>query len=75
MGNFSIERRGRFVMFLGLAMLAIFTLFGAMIEDALRLQSRLAHNGRNVAQPRSGTRVARRLKWLNAREDARSDEQ
>ena len=73
MGNYSIERRARFVMFLGLAMMAGLFIFGEEIDYSLDgnvdwiLSDGWLH-GLAAALILMGA-----WKWLNAREDKRND--
>jgi hypothetical protein len=73
MGNYSIERRARFVMFLGVALLLAFIFFNELIEE------RLGYDGRWIIEDGWLHALAAALillgawKWLNAREDARGE--
>lgn len=74
MGNYSMERRARFVMFLGLAMLAVLFIFGKEIEQSLDYQSDWILEDGWMHGLASALILLGAWKWLNANEDARKDD-
>ena len=74
MGSFSQERCARFVMFLGLVMLAVMFLFGEEIDRSLRGSNAwIVEDGWMHALGDALTLLGA-WKWLNVREDARNKE-
>lgn len=72
MNHFSMERRARFVMFLGLALLGTFIFFHEMIENSLGYEGRWIIGWLHAL---AGALILfGAWKWLNAREDRVQDE-
>jgi hypothetical protein len=70
MGKFSPERRARFVMFLGLGMLAILFIFGNELADNLDYETKwILEQGWMHALAAALTLLGA-WKWLNVREDS-----
>ncbi|WP_333606058.1 hypothetical protein [Novosphingobium sp.] len=74
MGNFSMERRARFVMFLGVALLGIFIFFHEMIEDSLGYDGRWVIENGWLHALAAALILFGAWKWLNAREDSEKRE-
>ena len=71
MGNFSPERRARFVMFLGLAMLASLFILDEQIERWLDYQTDWIVEDGWMHALASALILLGAWKWMNAREDSR----
>lgn len=74
MESYSDERRARFVMFLGIGMLAIFIFLGEVIEDSLGYRSRWLIEDGWLHGLAALLILLGAWKWLNAREDLRNKE-
>ncbi|HEX8224171.1 MAG TPA: hypothetical protein VF605_10175 [Allosphingosinicella sp.] len=73
MANYSVERRARFVMFLGLAILAGLFIFDDAISAALDYETGWVVEDGWMHALASALVLLGAWKWLNAREDTRNE--
>ena len=72
MGDFSQEKRARFVLFLGLGMLAVFMFFHEMISDTLGYEGEWLIEGGGLHTLAGALILLGAWKWLNVHEERRN---